>query len=64
MRADVVDTLVARARHMSRNGCGRARTLAEGQVQWHLSTGTITAVEAAAVLRAIPADSDYYGGAS
>ena len=61
VRRDVVDALVAKARHMSRNGCGRARSLAEGQVQWHLSTGAITAVEAAAVLQEIPANADYYG---
>lgn len=61
LRRDVVDALVAKARHMSRNGCGRARSLLEGNVQWHLSTRSITAAEAAAALRAIPADADYYG---
>jgi hypothetical protein len=55
VRNDVVATMVAKIQFMADNGCGTARELAEGKVQWHLSTRSITAVEAAAILRSFPA---------
>jgi hypothetical protein len=55
VRNDAVATIVAKIQFMADTGCGTARELAEGKVQWHLSTRSITAVEAAAILRSFPA---------